>query len=103
MQLPSNEVQLQDTNIDGFASDVTADVTAAMLGIWLYCYSKIVGPFSIALYSNMGVSSRGCKPGGGGGEYIYKYTFCVKKVGKWPQSDNYINVKKQLFYRNIFL
>ena len=33
-----------------------------LLGVWLYYYAKLVGPFSVVLYTNMAVSSRGCKP-----------------------------------------
>ena len=33
-----------------------------LLGIWLYYYTKLVGSFYIVLYTNMAVSSLGCKP-----------------------------------------
>ena len=41
---------------------VQNNAVICLLRIWLYYYAKLVGPFSIVLYTNMAVSSRGWKP-----------------------------------------
>ena len=41
--------------------DVQNNAVKCLLGIWLYCYAKLVGSFSLVFHINMVVSSRGCK------------------------------------------
>ena len=45
---------------------VQNNAAKCLLGIWFYYYGKLVGPFSVVLYTNMAVSSRGWKPRIGG-------------------------------------
>ena len=51
------------STIDGLYHVVVQNNAVKCLsGILLYYYAKLVWPFSILLYNNMAVSSRGCKP-----------------------------------------
>ena len=41
---------------------VQNNAVICLLGIWLYYYAKPIKPYSMVLYTNIAVSSHGCKP-----------------------------------------
>ena len=78
---------------------VENDSDQSLLGIWLYCYSKLEGHFAVVLYTNTSASPRELNPRAVYSKFqclhVHKYTEIIKQTENSPESTTWSALGKQ--------